>query len=741
MARAWQELERDYVSSLLHGLPFLNNVSDAERHAFLECATLEHRHYTKGQTLLKEGSESSSLFILKSGAVEVTRRKRDELARLSHVLLRLSRGRKSRGSRALSAGEVSTGAVDESSLPSPSLPRHTQSFSGSVEAAAADRRSEEDSVRIPGRELRAAALPTGVRTVRGTAPAKDAMAEGLSAVVAVAAEGRSSPLQPPREGVSESRFGRWASRTAAKMAHHGRFSGGGMQSERSEPSRSSPQQRDASPAAKRLSGRSVAGEGSVRGSSPISLRDGSPPSLREDMAEPLPPSRVGTFGPGEYFGEAALLEPGRREMATVKALGDVEVMVLRADLFQEVFGASLLETMKRETARRARLAASVGLATNIQPEDLKYGPLLGEGSYGRVRLVTAPDGQSFALKSIRKSRIRDPKHVEHLLSERKVLACIDHPFLPYLVATWQTERELLVLQELILGGELFTRMAKVGRIDATAARFYGSCIVAALTYLHDLNIVYRDLKQENLLLDEHGYLKVIDFGFAKILDRRGDRTFTFCGTPDYIAPEIIANTGHGKAADWWALGILLFELLAGKSPFAVGDDPMDTYANICENPVSFPWFFHVMMDGSARNVISALLHKDPDARLGSLAAGGLHSGGRQVRRHPFFQPIDFVALERREIPAPFVPTITSATDTSNFDFEEDSDDDEDDEDSDEDVDEPSIVRLGTDRGGDQTSLETREQQLNQALAAWDTIKPLQELSSVSMGGDSRRWDA
>ncbi len=404
-------------------------------------------------------------------------------------------------------------------------------------------------------------------------------------------------------------------------------------------------------------------------------------------------TRVATLGPGQYFGETALL---RREprMATVAALCDVELLVLQGAKLEALLGKSLEETMAREAARRARQAAMAAMGVGIKTDELITGAMLGAGSYGKVRLVSVPHGQrasgedgeeqAFALKTIIKSRIHDAKEVEHLLSERAILACLDHPFLPYLVASWQTARELCLLQELILGGELFTWLHEAGRFDVPAARFYAACTAEALTYLHDLDIVHRDVKQENLLIDEQGYLKLIDFGFAKVIE---DRSFTFCGTPDYLAPEIIAGTGHSKPVDWWALGVLVYEMLVGASPFT-GDDPMDTYHHISNSDVKFPWFF----DSEAKSVITALLTKDVSARLGSLQSGRLR-GARQVRAHDFFAPVDFVKLEHREVPAPHVPTIASKTDASNFQPDDDDEDEEDDED-DEDDEPGSIVQLG-----------------------------------------------
>jgi len=411
--------------------------------------------------------------------------------------------------------------------------------------------------------------------------------------------------------------------------------------------------------------------------------------------------------------------------------------------------------MAREAARRARQAAMAAMGVGIRVDQLVHGDVLGHGSFGKVRVVSVPgthataaedvhhnpgkklrrrskemlpfdqaesarsEEQAFALKTILKSRVVDAKEVEHLLSERAILACLDHPFLPYLVASWQTARELCLLQELILGGELFSRVHAIGKLDVPSARFYAGCCVEALTYLHDLDIVHRDVKQENLLIDEHGYLKLIDFGFAKVLEN--GHTYTFCGTPDYLAPEIIAGTGHGKPVDWWALGILLYEMLAGKAPF-VADDPMDTYHRIAHAEVAFPWFG---FDAAAKSVIGALLTKDSDSRLGSLQSGN-RKGPRQVRSHAFFEAIDFVKLEHRELAAPFVPTIAHKTDASNYepdsedesDEEEEDDEEEDEEDEEEELDEESLVQLGAPRKPSPTPPTAARQSL---WELWDTL--------------------
>ena len=168
------------------------------------------------------------------------------------------------------------------------------------------------------------------------------------------------------------------------------------------------------------------------------------------------------------------------------------------------------------------------------------------------------------------------KQQSHVLNEKRILASMDPPFVLRLMATYQDEGELYMLLELALGGELFSLLAKRAPLSDKDARFYASQVVSIFNYMHGLKVIYRDLKPENLLLDEFGYLKMVDFGFAKILH---DRTWTLCGTPEYLAPEIILNKGHGYGADWWCVGILTYECLMGTTPF-VASDPMEGYRKI-----------------------------------------------------------------------------------------------------------------------------------------------------------------
>lgn len=259
----------------------------------------------------------------------------------------------------------------------------------------------------------------------------------------------------------------------------------------------------------------------------------------------------------------------------------------------------------------------------------------------------------FAMKVLRKSEIVRLKQVEHINSERIILERVRHPFIVELHATYQDQINVYMLLSYIPGGELFSHLRRAGRFSADVTRFYLASIVLAIEYLHSQNIIYRDLKPENLLLDRHGYLRIADFGFAKVVQ---DRTFTLCGTPEYLAPEIVLSQGHGKAVDWWALGILGFEMLAGYPPF-FDDHPLGIYEKILRGDIAFP--SHV--DPYAKDLIRGFLTADRSKRLGNL-----RGGAKDVMGHPWFAGVDWRSLERKEIGAPIVPRVASMGDSQNF---------------------------------------------------------------------------
>ncbi|KAJ2999532.1 hypothetical protein HDV02_002679 [Globomyces sp. JEL0801] len=221
------------------------------------------------------------------------------------------------------------------------------------------------------------------------------------------------------------------------------------------------------------------------------------------------------------------------------------------------------------------------------------------------------------------------------------------------MCTFQDVRNVYLLEEYVIGGEMFSHLRRAGRFSNEMTKFYASEIVLALQYLHDMDIVYRDLKPENLLLDKDGHIKIADFGFAKIVP---DRTWTLCGTPEYLAPEIIQSRGHGKAVDWWALGILIFEMLAGYPPF-FDDNAFGIYEKILAGRIVFPPHFHP--DGRA--IIKHLLTADLTNRLGNLAGGS-----EEVKQHRWFNGVIWQDVFERKIQAPIVPVCAGPGDTRNF---------------------------------------------------------------------------
>lgn len=283
---------------------------------------------------------------------------------------------------------------------------------------------------------------------------------------------------------------------------------------------------------------------------------------------------------------------------------------------------------------------------------------VGTGTFGRVRIVKLKGDSRrvpFALKMLKKSEIIRLKQVEHVKSEKEILLSIEHPFIVTLISAFQDEKRLYMLMEFVNGGELFSYLRKQSRLSIDDARFYGGEILLAFSYLHEGNIVYRDLKPENLLLDSQGHIKITDFGFAKVIETR---SYTLCGTPEYLAPEIIQSKGHSKGVDYWALGILIFEMIAGYPPF-YDENPFGIYQKILAGKIEFPKNY---FDEPSKSVISKLLVQDFSKRLGCLTGKN-----EDVKRHKFFKGVDWEAMLNRQIEPPYIPPVKALDDDSMFD--------------------------------------------------------------------------
>mmetsp|Transcript_16728 Transcript_16728/g.32519 ORF Transcript_16728/g.32519 Transcript_16728/m.32519 type:complete len:335 (-) Transcript_16728:444-1448(-) len=297
-------------------------------------------------------------------------------------------------------------------------------------------------------------------------------------------------------------------------------------------------------------------------------------------------------------------------------------------------------------------------------EDFDLGVTLGTGSFGRVRFATYKSNPqvSCAIKMLKKNEVVRLQQVDHMLQEKSILESISkgsdglsrHPFIVNLFATFQDECFLYMVLEYVNGGEFFTHLRRVGQLDNNAAKFYAATVTLIFEHLHSDDIIYRDLKPENLLLDHQGFMKITDFGFAK---KVLFKTYTLCGTPEYISPETLLNKGHGKGVDWWTLGILIFEMLAGQPPF-VDDDPMGIYQQILGGNVNFPRYF----DRQAKNLIKKLLTADLTKRYGCLKRGAV-----DIKEHKWLSGLNFENLLARKMEPPIKPKVSGPCDTTNFD--------------------------------------------------------------------------
>ena len=284
---------------------------------------------------------------------------------------------------------------------------------------------------------------------------------------------------------------------------------------------------------------------------------------------------------------------------------------------------------------------------------------LGTGSFGRVHLVRSVHNQRFyAIKVLRKQHVVKMKQVEHVNNEHLVLSMIRHPFLVNLWGTFQDPTFLYLVMDFVPGGELFSLLRQSRRFPPKVAKFYISEVALAIDFLHMHNIIYRDLKPENILIGADGHLKLIDFGFAKVTAQTNGMCWTLCGTPDYLAPEVIRAKGYNASVDWWSVGVLLFEMLAGYPPFYTEDgNPIKLYEKIIAGHVNYPSFF----EPGAKDLLQSLLTADLSKRFGNL-----HRGSRDIFAHMWFAEIDWECLYRKEIPAPYIPNINMDGDASKF---------------------------------------------------------------------------
>eukprot|EP00932_Pfiesteria_piscicida_P009426 SRR837773.20153.p1 GENE.SRR837773.20153~~SRR837773.20153.p1 ORF type:complete len:293 (+),score=140.54 SRR837773.20153:116-994(+) len=251
------------------------------------------------------------------------------------------------------------------------------------------------------------------------------------------------------------------------------------------------------------------------------------------------------------------------------------------------------------------------------------------------------------MKMLRKENVIKRNQVEHTKTERSVLEAVSHPFIVCLHYAFQTPKKLYMVMEFCPGGELFYHLSRAGRFSEGRTRFYSAETTSAIAYLHSLRIIYRDLKPENMLLDADGHVKVTDFGLSKegIMDNISAKTM--CGTPEYLAPEIVEKKGHGRGVDWYSIGALTYEMLTGLPPYYT-KDRQKLFENIRRGVLTYPSY----IQATAKDLLQGLLERDPEKRL-----GGSERGGQDVKGHPFFKDVDWVKLDARGYEPPFKPQV------------------------------------------------------------------------------------
>uniref|UniRef100_A0A8C0FYR4 cAMP-dependent protein kinase n=1 Tax=Chelonoidis abingdonii TaxID=106734 RepID=A0A8C0FYR4_CHEAB len=301
---------------------------------------------------------------------------------------------------------------------------------------------------------------------------------------------------------------------------------------------------------------------------------------------------------------------------------------------------------------------SLSVSNTAGLDDFERQKTLGTGSFGRVMLVKYKSTeQYYAMKILDKQKVGSMPFIEIIICGLK--KCCILLFSRFMLLRWDNSN-LYMIMEYVPGGEMFSHLRRIGRFSEPHARFYAAQIVLTFEYLHSLDLIYRDLKPENLLIDQQGYIQVTDFGFAK---RVKGRTWTLCGTPEYLAPEIILSKGYNKAVDWWALGVLIYEMAAGYPPF-FADQPIQIYEKIVSGKVRFPSHFSSDLKDLLRNLLQVDLTK---------RYGNLKNGVNDIKNHKWFATTDWIAIYQRKVEAPFIPKCRGPGDTSNFDDYEEED--------------------------------------------------------------------
>jgi protein-serine/threonine kinase len=327
----------------------------------------------------------------------------------------------------------------------------------------------------------------------------------------------------------------------------------------------------------------------------------------------------------------------------------------------EVLNISDTET-KLDNSQNEENNAELEQTINVKVTFNDFEPLklLGRGSFGEVLLVRLKANQKvYAMKILSKNLLKIKRQQIHTKTERDLMVKINCPFIVNIKSAFQDIAKLYIVSEFMQGGDMFYHMhdGKIIIFNNDKTRFYIMELVLALEFLHKNNMVYRDLKPENILLDAKGHIKLTDFGLSKILETESDKAFTICGTPQYLAPEILQKKGYNKAVDWWSLGCVMYEMLTGKIPFAIKRG-VKLNMKIYEQGVKYPDHLYK----NAKDLIKKLLVIDPNERLGSGP-----DGSENIKKHPFFKGINWNDAYQRKIKPPFIPKLKNDTDLRYFD--------------------------------------------------------------------------
>ncbi|CAD8089730.1 unnamed protein product [Paramecium sonneborni] len=293
--------------------------------------------------------------------------------------------------------------------------------------------------------------------------------------------------------------------------------------------------------------------------------------------------------------------------------------------------------------------------TKLNLSDFELIKVIGRGSFGKVLLVKRKaDQKLYAVKILRKKLLQKKKQQEQALQERKIMSLVNSPFSVKLHYAFQSSSRLYMVMDFMIGGELFLHLRKRQKFSEEWTQFYAAELLIALDQLHQQKIIYRDLKPENILLDKDGHIVLTDFGLSKLGYEINEITYSFCGTPEYVAPEILYQKGHNYIVDYYSYGALIYEMLSGAPPF-YSKNKKEMLKNRCEKPLEMKSCFSLQ----AQSLLKGLLTKDPGFRLGS-------NGIQEIKKHNFFNGIDWLLVEQRKLQPPIIPRIQHLEDLSNF---------------------------------------------------------------------------